>query len=247
MLSARERDEVRQRLLHLAREDPAIAGAALTGSHAAGRADRWSDIDLVLGVDGPPAAAMQTWTRRLYGDFGAVHHWDLPSGPAVYRVYLLPGGLEVDIAFTPASAFGPRGRTWRTVFGQARGVEPDAPPDADELAGRAWHSALHAWTCIQRQRWWQAEYWIGALRGQVLALACRRLGHPTGYAKGAHLLPPELTAPLEATLVRALDGAELTRALRAATTAFAEELPRTDPALAARLHPVLTELSTAEL
>ncbi|WP_225448257.1 hypothetical protein [Streptacidiphilus sp. P02-A3a] len=60
--------------------------------------------------------------------------------------------------------------------------------------------------CVERQRWWQAEHWVSAVRDQVLALACLRLGHPTGYAKGAHLLPPELTAPLAARLRPMLTG-----------------------------------------
>jgi len=49
---------------------------------------------------------------------------------------------------------------------------------------------------------WQAEYLIGAARHQVLALGCLRLGLTTRYAKGDDLLPCELTAPLEASLVR---------------------------------------------
>jgi hypothetical protein len=40
-------------------------------------------------------------------------------------------------------------------------------------------------------------------RAGLLALAALRLGHPTAYAKGAHLLPLAVTTPLTATLVRA--------------------------------------------
>jgi hypothetical protein len=250
MFSVEERDAIRQRLLDLASADPLITGAAITGSRAADREDRWSDVDLAFAVDGPvdgPAdgpvdATMRAWTQRLYQDFAAVHHWDLPSGRAVYRVFLFPGCLEVDLSFTPAADFGPRGPNWRTVFGHPAPERSDPPPDHNELAGRAWHHALHAWTSIQRRRWWQAEHWIGALRGQILALASLRLGHPTSYAKGAHLLPGELTASLEATLVRTLDATELRRALGAATEVLTAELGRADAGLAARLHAVLTEL-----
>ncbi len=35
----------------------------------------------------------------------------------------------------------------------------------------AWHHALHARASIGRGRLWQAEYWIGAVRDLVLALA----------------------------------------------------------------------------
>ncbi|HEX7993587.1 MAG TPA: bifunctional nuclease domain-containing protein [Streptosporangiaceae bacterium] len=58
MFGAADRDLLMQRLLDLARADPAIAGAAVTGSLASGSGDRWSDIDLALGVSRPVAAAL---------------------------------------------------------------------------------------------------------------------------------------------------------------------------------------------
>ncbi|MFD4863517.1 hypothetical protein [Streptomyces atratus] len=99
---------------------------------------------------------------------------------------------------------------------------------------------------IERHRWWQAEHWISAVRDHVLALACLRLGHPASYAKGSHLLPQELTASLEKTLVRSMDEEELRRALEAATISLVAELAHTDPDLAARLRPMLTELTTPD-
>jgi hypothetical protein len=241
MFTVAERDSVRERLLGSAGSDPAIVGAAVTGSQAVGGSDRWSDVDLAFAVDGPLGDAMRRWTKLLYDDFAAVHHWDLPSGSAVYRVFLLPGFLEVDLAFTPAADFGPRGPAWQTVFGEAVS-QPQPAADHHHLAGLAWHHALHAWVCLQRSRWWQAEQWISALRGQLIALACSRLGLVTGHAKGAHLLPADVVAPLDATLVRRIEEAELYRALTAATAALTTELGRTDPALASRLGPLLAEL-----
>jgi predicted nucleotidyltransferase len=231
MFAVEERDRVRQRLLALAESDPAIVGAAITGSVATGAGDRWSDLDLSFAVDGDLDTALERWTRRLYDDFAALHHWDLPSGTSIYRVFLLPDWLEVDIAFTLAEDFGPRGPSWRTVFGETTQIPHTPPPRHDSLAGMAWHHALHARVSIERRRWWQAEYWISAVRDRTIALACLRLGYPVHHAKGAHLLPEELTAPLTATLVRSLDEHELRRALRAATTALAAELETTDPAL----------------
>lgn len=243
MFTADERDRARQRLLDLARSDTAISGAAITGSWAAGNGDAWSDIDLAFGVRGELALAIDRWTGILARDFAAVHHWDLPASPAVYRVFLLPRWLEVDIGFFPTSAFGPHGPHWRMVFGEAVETAPSPAPQSDELVGRAWHHALHAHTSIARGRAWQAEYWIGALRQEVIALACLRYGYETSYAKGAHLLPEELTRPLEATLVRSLETAELRRALGAAVSALVDELGQTAPALAAELAPMLREFA----
>jgi hypothetical protein len=240
MFSVDERDAVRARLLRRAGDDPDVVAAAITGSLALGGGDRWSDIDLAFGVEGPLEPCMRRWTDFFSGDLAAVHHWDLPSGAAIYRVFLLPNALEVDIAFTPAGEFGARGPNWRTVFGHPRPPSEAPAPSRRDLIGRAWHHALHARVGLRRGRWWQAEHWIGALRGQILELACLRLGHPTSYAKGAHLLPADVTAPLAATLVRALDEAELTRALDAAAAALIGEVALVDPPLAGRLAPILT-------
>jgi hypothetical protein len=238
-----ERDHTRERLLELAKADADVTAAAITGSYVSGVGDEWSDIDLAFAIRGELSPAIDRWTELLDQSFAAIHHWDLPFGSTIYRVFLLPNCLEVDIAFTPEAEFGPRGPNWRTVFGETVELAPGAPPARDELVGLGWHHVLHARACIERGKSWQAEWLIGGVREHVLALACLRLGHTTRYAKGADLLPSELTAPLEATLVRSLDEDELRRALAAAAVALATELERTDPALAARLQPTLEALT----
>jgi hypothetical protein len=199
------------------------------------------------GVRDPGRAVVgaRRWTELLQREFAAIHHWDLPLGSTIYRVFLLPGWLEVDIAFTPASDYGPRGPRWRTIFGEAVARQPGAPPRRDDLVGFAWHHVLHARACIERDKPWQAEWLISGVRDQVLALACLRFGYTTNYAKGADLLSAELTTPLEQALVRSLDEPELRRALAAAAAALADELERSDADLAARLRPMLTELTAA--
>ncbi|WP_062215067.1 hypothetical protein [Streptomyces sp. NBRC 109706] len=246
MLPAHQRDQVRERLLDLARSDGAVTGAALTGSHAAGQGDNWSDIDLVLAVRGDLAPAVDSWTKRLYDEFGALHHWDLASPPSTVRVFLLPDWLEIDLTFSPEAAFGPRGPQWHTVFGRTADLEAFAAPDPDTLIGLSWHHTLHARTCVARDRWWQAEHWISALRDHLITLACLRLGHPTAYAKGAHLLSDDLTRPLEATLVRSLTARELRRALKATVSLFSAEIELWDTALAHRLQPALLQLTETE-
>ncbi|GAQ57336.1 aminoglycoside 6-adenylyltransferase [Streptomyces acidiscabies] len=60
------KDQVADRLLTLARQDPAITGAALTGSHATGHADAWSDLDLVLAVHGARSGARSSGVRGCW-------------------------------------------------------------------------------------------------------------------------------------------------------------------------------------
>jgi len=246
MFTADEREEIRSRLLELAGADDDVVAAAITGSHAAGKADEWSDIDLALAIRGDLAPALERWTGVLQRDFGALNHWDLPWATSIYRVFLLPRWLEVDIAFTPAADFGPRGPNWQTVFGETVAVEQNAPVPQDDLVGLGWHHLLHARMCIARGKPWQAEWLISGARDHVLALACLRLGLTTRFAKGVDALPRALTEPAEAALVRSFDDAELMRALAAAVDAYRRELEQTDSELAGRLAPMLDELLVLE-
>jgi hypothetical protein len=40
------------------------------------------------------------------------------------------------------------------------------------LAGLSWHHARHAYVCIERGHWWQAEHWISGIRDHAITLAC---------------------------------------------------------------------------
>jgi predicted nucleotidyltransferase len=231
------RELIRTQLLERARDDEHIVCAAITGSAASGAQDRWSDIDLFFGVaEGYDVAeTLSDWSEFVYSELGAVHHFNLQSGAATYRAFLLRELLEIDLAFTPAADFGPLGHgAFDVVFGEPAPRQPRAD-DADHLIGLAWHHVLHARISIQRGAPWQAEYWISAIRHETLALACLRLGLPAAYAKGSDKLPADVTAPVQDALVRSLDPAELSRALQAATRALISELRETDAAVAERL------------
>ncbi len=94
------------------RADPAVAGVALVGSLGAGRADDWSDVNLLTVVDD---AALDEFTAagRLTGVPGALAfasdaRHNAPRGArAVSAVYLIDGlPLWVDRYVYPAS-WGP--------------------------------------------------------------------------------------------------------------------------------------------
>ena len=236
---------MRRQLLGLAEKDPRITGAAVTGSAAEGREDRWSDIDLYFGVATDLAldAVVSDWSGYLYGELGAPHHFDLTVPTAVYRAFLLPSCLEVDLGFTPADRFGPVGPNFRAVSGEAVQTSPAPLPDPGHPIGLAWHHVLHARSCIERHKPWQAEYWTSGIRDQTLALACLRLGAPAHYAKGADALPVAVTGGLEDALVRSLELEELGRALRVAATQLLVELSATDAVQAQRLERSIRELA----
>ncbi len=245
MFTSDHQEALRRQLLELAEKDPRITGAAVTGSAADGRQDRWSDIDLFFGVAEHVEldTILSDWSDYLYGELAALHHFDLKVPAAVYRAFLLPSCLEVDLGFTPTGRFGPRGPHFRVVFGEAVQRPQASGPDPGHVIGLAWHHVLHARSCIERQKPWQAEYWISGIRDQVLALACRRFGEPAAYAKGADALPVAVTGELEDALVRSLALEELRRALRVAATRLLRELYETDRDQAQRLEQPIRELA----
>jgi len=241
MYTQDDREELRRRLLDHARRDTRISGAAVTGSGSAGNLDAWSDIDLAFGVRDASSlgAVLDDFTTLMRRDEQAVDTVDVVREPWVYRVFLLPNTLQVDLAFAPATHFGARAPTFRLVFGEATEPGHVPPPDARELVGYAWLYALHVRSAIARRKLWQADYMLSAMRDQVIALACVRLGLPAREARGADQLPPEVTRPLEATLVGVLRGGDFTRAFTGTANALVDEVRYVDERLAERLRPVL--------
>ena len=220
-----ERERVRDRVLALADADERVVAGGVVGSLALGEGDRFSDLDLTFGVaDGVVLEDVHNdWTRTLTAELDAVHLFDVAGGGALYRVFLLPGCLQLDLSFAPQARFGARTPTFRLLFGTAPEQPQVEPPPAEELFGYAVHHAVRARFSIERDRLWLAEYWLSSLRDTALALACRNRGLPTNEGRGFDLLPAVALADFEAALCRSLDPDELRRALAAAVEALLRE------------------------
>src|SRR5439155_510284 len=82
-----------------------ISGGALTGSAAADNEDDWSDIDLAFGVKSASdvSSVLADYSSYMYETHAVTHHVDVTAGAWVYRVFLLPNTLQVDLAFAPAA------------------------------------------------------------------------------------------------------------------------------------------------
>lgn len=243
--SPEERDRLRSGLLEHAALDRRISGAAITGSAAAGREDRWSDIDLAFGVGDAAElpAVLEDWTAHMYHRHLALHHLDVVSGAWIYRVFLLPGALQVDLAFVPATEFRALAPTFRLMFGEANQSRDFPPEQPNGLIGFGWLYALHARSCIARGKLWQAEYMISGARDSALALSCIRHGLPAAHGRGMDLLPAGVAAQFEGALVRRLDSAELSRALAVALHGLLREIRSVDAELAERLKRALMRLT----
>lgn len=224
MFSVEERERIRTQLIARARSDIRLVAAAAIGASAAD-GDRWSDLDLTFGVaEGATIDDVLTdWTRAVVADYEAVVLFDLPFQSSIYRVFLLPGALQVDLSFTPAAEFGAIDPRFHLLFGEAVHRPFPSPPSPEHLFGLAVHHAVRARICIERGRLWQAEYWTHELRDGALTLACSRRALEVSHGRGFDRLPPEVLAPFEAALVPALSVDALLVALAAAIACLMRE------------------------
>jgi len=224
VFSVEDRDRVRDRVLELAAADPRLVAGAVVGSLAQGPGDRWSDLDLTFGVSDevPLGALLEDWTDSVAEEFDALQLFDLPAGPAIYRVFLLPNGLQLDLSFSPASEFAATSPRFRLLFGESID-RPGTPRAAADIFGWGVVYALHARRCVERGRLWQAEYCVGALRDHALDLACRRRDLPVGFGRGFDALPPQVLAAFDDALVRSLGREDLLRALECAIQGLLRE------------------------
>lgn len=245
MFTTEYRTQLRLELLEYAARDERLSGAAITGSAATDREDRWSDIDLAFGVADPSNVAdvLSDFTAFMYDRQSALFHHDVSAGPWIYRVFFIPGALQVDLAFVPQSEFRPLGPTFRLVFGQANAVHPFPPPVAKDIIGMAWLYALHARSCILRGKLWQAEYMISAVRDHVMTLACIRHGLPYAHGRGMDQLPDAVTSQLLGSLVRELHSDELWRTFGVAVQSLVDEVSSAEGQFGPRILADLTELS----
>ena len=227
-----ERGRVRARVLEWAHADSRVIAGAEVGASALGGGDRWSDLDLTFGVvdEIRVTGVLAEWTERLADEYDAVMLFDLQADPALYRVFLLPGCLQLDLSFAPAARFGATGPNFALLFGSATEHPPSPPASGEELFGLAVHHLVRARFCIERERFWQAEVWISLARG---------LEH--AYGRGFDRLPSEVLAAFNGALVRSLDRQELLRTLRVTVCGLLQEIGDVGET-AARLEPRLTEL-----
>ena len=246
MYSVEYRNLIRDHVLQWATSDARILAGAVVGSLALSDGDRWSDLDLTFAVADQFSMfdVLEDWTRNLVSEFDAAHLFDLPSGASIYRVFLLPGCLQFDLSFTPASKFGARGPKFKLLFGTAVEKPYIQPPSAHELFGYAVHHVLRARFCIERGRYWQAEYWISSARDYALSLACHHRGLPAMEGRGFDHLPPEVLDVFIPSLVISLERDELLHALGCVINGLLGEAEEVQE-LATRVEPQLRELTIA--
>jgi nucleotidyltransferase-like protein len=253
MFTEEARGRLLDQLLEAARADEAVTTAALVGSLARGDADRWSDIDLALGLasGAHQSSVVDRWTgvvARVAAGSGlraVADRLDVRAGPALYRVFLLQDSLQVDVSFWPAGTLASTGEPLTLVFGDPVPTAPGAQPDPQVDVGRGWLHALHARSALARGRPWQAVQMLDGLRESVISLACRRHGLPASQGRGVDRLPAALRSALADTLPSGPTAPALHAAFTAGLRLLQEEVELIDPELAARLREPLETLRSS--
>jgi predicted nucleotidyltransferase len=245
MFEADERDRARAFVLDKARSDERIVAAAIIGSFARGTADHWSDLDLTFAVadDASVSDVLADWTAAMASEFGTVDVLDLEVGPTIYRVFMFPSLLQVDLSFTPAAQFAPRAPAFELVFGETGEFVPRPRRSQQDVFGWGAVHAIHAWRCIRRGRPEQALHSIVSARELGLALAAlRRDMEPSERTWDD--LPADVRARAAAAIAASTEPGELLTALRGALDLLlseADDVGESATMLGPRLRALLEE------
>ncbi len=255
MFNVEFREEVREKIISKAKGDNRIISAAVIGSYARGEVDRWSDIDLTFGVNElfTIKELLDSWTDYVLNEFEGVMLFDVKSGSTIYRVFILPGCLQLDLSFSPASEFGATGPHFNLLYTkQYEKPQPRPQPhekpqlslqSTKELFGYIIHHILRARFCMERNRLWQAEFWIGEARNYALKIACQSRGLSSDYGRGFDDLPHDTHNLFKDSFVRQLSNIEILRAIKiiiGGIPSISEEVNR----YSVKLRDTLNELSS---
>jgi hypothetical protein len=243
MFTVEERARTRARLIEMARADPRVVSGAELGSLTLDRSDRWGDLDLTFGVENGVDVheVFDGWTQRLRREDGAIRLFDLAHRGTLYRVFLYPNNLQVDLSLSPGGVVG-MGPKLRMLFGDRVTHIGAQTPDAEELLGLAAHHALRARIYVARARFHHAASFVGERRNETLSLSSLRRGLPARYGRGFDDLPDDVKERAAATFVRSIEPDEILRALFLAIELLIDEAQGIGEidALAARLRTLMT-------
>lgn len=224
MFTVEFREEVRNKIIAKAKQDKRIVSAAVVGSYSVGKEDRWSDIDLTFAVSENISVSevLQEWSDFVVHEFSAVVLSDVSRSNTVYRVFMLPGCLQMDLSFSPEKDFGAVGNTFKLLFGTHNEKPQPKGQSVEEIFGMLVHHLVRARFCAERNRLWQAEFWISESRNYALKLCCMANSLNTDYARGFDDLPSDILSLFKETFVKELTKSEILRVQKLIITTLPE-------------------------
>ncbi len=253
MFTVQFREEVREKIISKAKSDSRIVSAAVIGSYTQGTVDRWSDIDLTFGVDEAftITSLLSLWTDYVVKELAAIVLFDVQVGNTTYRVFILPGCLQVDLSFSPATEFGAMGPHFKLLYDRQNkkphGKQSEKPQTKQqpiqEMFGYMVHHILRARFCAERKKLRQAEFWISETRNYALKLACISRGLNADYGRGFDDLPNDILSSFKDAYVKELSKNEILRVIKVLITGLpniSDEIKE----LSANLNNILNEISS---
>jgi hypothetical protein len=246
LFSVAYRNKVRQELVDKAKSDQRIVSAALVGSAAGGREDRWSDIDLTLAYRESVSfsSLLDDWTQDVCTIYNAVFLLDVWRDTTLYRVFFLPGCLQLDVSFSPEKDFGPTGPGFQLLFGQQYEKPVYKSISPDELLGWVVHHLVRTVFCAERGRLWQAEFWLSEARDCLLKIACLNQGLNPDHARGFDDLPAHILTSFKNSFVANLCRVEILESVKVVTRGIKEVIEIKSPEVK-RIISILTELENS--
>jgi len=154
----------------------------------------------------------------------------LPVENTIYRVFILPGCLQVDLSFSPASEFGAMGPHCKLLYGgqyekpqhsKQHKKSQTKHQQTQELFGYLVHHILRARFCAERNKLLQAEFWISETRNYALKLACISRGLNADYGRGFDDLPDNILSAFKNSYVKELSKDEILRVIKVLITGLA--------------------------
>ncbi|MBD0287396.1 MAG: hypothetical protein ICV79_18525, partial [Flavisolibacter sp.] len=105
------------------------------------------------------------------------------------------------------------------------------------------HHILRARFCAERNKPWQAEFWISETRKNALELACISRGLNANYGRGFDDLPNDILSTFKDSYVKELSKNEIMRAIKVIITGL-PKISNEVKKLSVNLNYILSEIST---
>ena len=174
MYSKEYRNKVQSSIITFAKADVRIIDCAIVGSESIEKNDEWSDIDLTFGVSAEAEIPkiLLGWNELMAKNFKANVLFDLAFRESIYRVYLLPNALQVDLSFTPTEHFGAITEKFKLIFGKEKARNSKPIPKLKTIFGYAVLYALKTRCSIEREKFWQAHYLLEKFKENIMTMKC---------------------------------------------------------------------------
>ncbi|GAA0725756.1 hypothetical protein GCM10009430_31900 [Aquimarina litoralis] len=230
MYSKKDRIKVEKQIIDFAKLDSNIIDCAIVGSKSVGNDDKWSDIDLAFGyeIDADINQILRYWSKIMFESFGANKLFDMSYKESLYRVFLLPNALQVDLSFTPSDHFGAITDNFKLIFGNQRKREFKSLPEINSIAGYTILFALKTRTSIEREKYWQAQYYLTKCRENTMILKCLKENLNSFDGRSFDELTPSFLNQIQNTMINEPNKRNLENALKSMIHILIKELSTVD-------------------